>query len=400
MQRLIALSVAVVPLFGAAILYLGLTTLAPPMMQAAGQAPEAFGWLAGAFGLGTLWFSASNHAITPAFGPVRTLQAGLVVAACGALLITTGHWPAMLVGGAVIGLGYASTAPAGSQILADYTPQSQWSTLFSIRQAAVPVGGVMAGLVAATLVTPHGWQMALAAMAAFALACAAALGVVPRSYNEKRARIPLSLSHVFDLGNWRRPFATLRTIPNLARLTAVGVAFAVTFGATATFLVTFFNIGLGLDLVTAQLLFTVFQAAGLGGRLLFGLVADVIGSRRRVMRLLAVCAALSMMVLAMMTPAWPLAVVYAFAAITGLAVATWNGLYLAEIALIGGSDKVGEATAAAGFFSFAAYMLAPPLFGTIAAYSSYRVAFFVAAASAILASLLLANLDRESGKEA
>jgi MFS family permease len=398
MQRLIALFVAVVPLFGAAALFLGLTALAPPMMKEAGQAPEAFGWLAGAFGLGSLWFSASNHTITPAFGPVRTLQVGLVVAACGALLITSGHWPVMLAGGVIVGLGYASTTPAGSQILADYTPQSQWSTLFSIRQAAVPIGGVTAGLVAAALVTPYGWRVALAAMAVFAIACAAALSIVPRAYNEKRARQPFSIARVFAPGNWLRPFSTLREIPNLARLTAVGVAFAVTFGATATFLVTFFNTGLGLSLVTAQLLFTVFQAAGLGGRIVFGFLADVIGSRRRVMRMLAVCAALSMMVLAIMTPAWPLAVIYALAAITGLAVATWNGLYLAEIALIGGRDNVSEATAAAGFFNFAAYSLAPPVFGTIASYSNYRVAFFVAAASAILASLLLVNLERDGGE--
>lgn len=399
MRRTIALLAAVIPLFGVAMLYLGLAALAPPMMATAGLKPESFGWLAGAFGFGTLWFSASNHAITPVFGPLRTLQGGLGLAGLGALLITSGMWTVMLAGAVLLGIGYATTTPAGSQLLADHAPQSQWSTLFSLRQAAVPVGGVAAGSAAAAYVAPHGWQATLAMMAAFAIFSAFALAAVPQSLNETRPRAAFSLGAVVSLGNWLRPFKTLATIRGLARMTLIGVAFAITFGATSTFLVTFFNAGLGLSLATSDLLFTVFQAAGLGGRVLLGLVADAIGSPRRVMRALAVCAALAMMALALITPDWPMAVFYALAALTGLAVATWNGLYLAEIARLGGIEKVSEATAAASFFSFAAYMLAPPLFGLIASKADYRVAFFVAAASAILASALLVEFERSERRK-
>ena len=66
------LLVVLLPLVGVASLHLFLPVVAPPLMAAAGLEPAAYGLVAGAAGLGSIWFYMSNHGMTPALGPVRT----------------------------------------------------------------------------------------------------------------------------------------------------------------------------------------------------------------------------------------------------------------------------------------------------------------------------------------
>ena len=216
---LAALASALVPLIGLSTLYLCLPVLAPMLTAAGGVAPEAYGILGGAIGFGSIWFYAANHAITPALGPVRTLQLGTVIGLAGALLVLTGIWWLMIVGAMCVGFGYATTTPAGSQIMADQTPRHTWATLFSIRQSGVPLGGVLAGVLAGTIAASHGWRMAIVLVAVFGLMTGAVLILAPRSFNESRSRERFRLGDVFRLSNVARPFRAIAQTDGLVRLT-------------------------------------------------------------------------------------------------------------------------------------------------------------------------------------
>ena len=100
------------------------------------------------------------------------------------------------------------------------------------------------------------------------------------------------------------------------------------------------------------------------------------------------CAAIA---LATLDASWPAAAHYAVLVFMGLTVATWNGLWLAEIAAMA-PDNVSEATASATFFVFGTYMVTPPLMGLVIKTWGYRPAFLLAAAfvAAALAILSLA----------
>ena len=92
-------------------------------------------------------------------------------------------------------------------------------------------------------------------------------------------------------------------------------------------------------------------------------------------------------------PDWPGAFLFVFAAFIGLAAATWNGLFLAEIAMVVPPDRVGQATAGTTFFTFTAYMVTPPVFAGVVIFASYQAAYGMAAMAAMFsfACLLIAR---------
>ena len=156
------------PLFILAILQTGMPVLAPALMDASGMQPEAYGWVAGAMGLGSVWLYMANAAFTTALGPVRACQVSAAISVAGVALIMIGTYPLMLLGALLAGFGYATMTPAGTQILADHTPRTMRATLFSIRQAGVPLGGAVAGALGSWMIVTQGWRAALGAIAVLA----------------------------------------------------------------------------------------------------------------------------------------------------------------------------------------------------------------------------------------
>ena len=73
---------------------------------------------------------------------------------------------------------------------------------------------------------------------------------------------------------------------------------------------------------------------------------------------------------------------------SGLSVATWNGLWIAEVAALS-PGRVSEATAGATFFLFGTYVVVPPVAGLVIAWFGYRAAFGMVAACVLLTGIAL-----------
>lgn len=389
-----ALVIACLPLAALATLQFVMPVLAPLLTAAAGRPPEAYGWLGGAMGLGSVWFYVANGTITPALGPLRTLRAGLLVAIVGLALVLTAWWPAMIAGGVLIGFGYATTTPAGSQILADFTPRSMWGTLFSLRQAGVPAGGIAAGAIGTFLVAHIGWRGAIEVVMGLLLVVALGLLLAPPRYNESRPLVPFAPGGLIDPASIARPFLVVRGVPGLPSLVGVGFCLGFVHATVTSFFVLYLNIGLGMALPSAASLFAILQALAIAGRILFGLLADRIGSPLPVLKILAPLSAASALMLSFFSADWDGSSQILAAIVIGLAVGTWNGLYLAEIARLAPAHAVSEATASAGFFGFFAYMLAPPLVGWLATSVGYRATFRIVAVAALAAFVTLVVRER------
>jgi MFS family permease len=389
MQAIVAtLLVVMVPQLGLATLQLALPVVAPAMMHTAGMPPEAFGWVSGASGLGSMLFFLANHAITPAIGPLQTLRAGALIAVAGGLLLTSGTFAVLLAGALLIGFGYASTTPAGSQILADHTPKRRWGFLFSLRQAGVPLGGVIAGAIGGPVIDAYGWRPAIAGIAAICATLGLALLLAPRRYNEGALR-PFTALALLDPGNLVRPFRIVHETAALRPIVGACIGFAIIQSTVQAFFVTYLVSALGLGLALAGWLFAIQQAASVAGRIVLGLVADRIGSPHAVLRLLALLTTASVLVLVGLAPGWTAPALVAMSAFVGFSIATWNGLYLAMIAMLVAPEKVSEATAGCTFFVFTTYMLAPVAAGLLIAAHGYRTAYATAAAAGLLAAAIL-----------
>jgi MFS family permease len=371
-----------------AILHHTLPVFAPKLMQAAGMPPEAFGWVGGAVGLGSVWLYVANNAFTVALGPVRAWLVAAVIAVIGSALTLIGLYSTILLGAVCLGFAYATATPAGAQILADHTPRAYRGSLFSLRQAGVPLGGVIAGAVGSWLIVVYGWRLAFAIMAACAVGLCSILLLAPSQYNESRPRHPFRLGRLFHLSNVLIPFRVVAATPGLQRLSAACIGFAAVQGATTAFFVTFMTAGLGFSLTFAGTLYAMLLAASVAGRIVLGFVADWFGSPRPVLSALAVLSVISSLLIAAMSAEWSTPLVFAVVLFVGFSISTWNGLYLAEIAILA-PDSVSEATAATTFFVFSTYMVTPPIAGLIISLFGYRAVFLVTACVAVSSAAIL-----------
>jgi MFS family permease len=386
---LAAFNIALITLVGSSTLALSLAVLAPMMMATAEMPPAAFGWVSGAAGLGSVWLYMANSAFTVPLGPIKALIVAALIVSAGAALVMSGAYGLMISGAILIGFAYATTTPAGSQILADNTPPEKRNRIFSLRQTGVPLGGVIAGVAGSALAAQYGWRIALGIFVIFLLASSSVLLLAPRQFNESRPRTQFRPGRLFALSNLRQPFLTLAAIPGL-RLIALGsIGFAAVQGVLNAFFVTFLANGLGYDLKLAGLLFALNQALSVVGRVVYGFVADALGSPRPVLCGLSVLSAASALAIASMGSGWSMTALVAVAAFSGISVATWNGLFMAEVAGLA-PERASEASAGATFFVFATYVVMPPVAGVVITWLGYRAAFAMAAVCVAVAGLVLA----------
>ncbi len=386
---LAAFNVVFISLIGASTLTLSLGVLAPMMMAAAGMPPAAYGLVAGASGLGSIWLYMANSAFTLPLGPVRALLAGVAIGVTGAALIATGWYAAMVAGALLVGFAYATTSPAGSQILAENTPPERRNRMFSFRQAGVPLGGAIAGLSGSALAAAYGWRAALTTIVLFLLVTSIPLLTAPARFNGPPAHVRFRFGRLFAIANLRQPFVTLADIPGL-RLIALGsIGFATVQGTLNAFFVTYLANGLGYDLKLAGFLYALNQATSVAGRVIFGFVADWVGSTRLVLCWLAVLSSASAIAIASIGSGWSMSALGAIAVFSGLSIATWNGLFVAEVAALA-PGRVSEATAGATFFLFGTYVVIPPVAGLVITWFGYRAAFALAAMAVLTTGVVLA----------
>jgi MFS family permease len=357
------LLIALLPLAAMAILQFLMPVVAPLVMTDIGRPAEAYGWLGGAMGLGSVLLLATNHLVMPVLGPVRTLQAGLLIAIAGIACVLTGIWPIMLAGALLTGYGYATTTPAGSQVLADFTPRALWGTLFSMRMAAVPLGGMIAGALGGLVAPVHGWRTAFLVVAISCFIVFVLLAVLPRHFNESRPLQAFTLDRVQPSSMLSRPMRVVTSIPGLPSLAFGSWCLACVHAVVTTFYVIYLVATRGMPLTTAAALFAVLQVAAITGRILIGALADRIGSTLPVLKLIAPLAGAAAILLSIMAADWSMPTLIAATIYIGATVGTFNGLYLAEVARLAPSGEVGDATASVAVFMFTAYLLAPPIAG-------------------------------------
>ena len=179
-------------------------------------------------------------------------------------------------------------------------------------------------------------------------------------------------------------------------MTMSSIGFAAVQGAVFTFLTTYLTHEIGLSILLAGGLYASMQLASFVGRIGIGFLADWVGSTHLVLAILGFCSALAVVLLMLMSQAMPVALLFLMAMLVGVSIATWNGLFLAEVSRVGADHDVSEATAASTFFTFISYMLSPPLFGLVVLKAGYDVAFGLIGSVVLIAAIGLLLARRHS----
>ncbi|HYF06795.1 MAG TPA: MFS transporter [Acetobacteraceae bacterium] len=347
-----------------------LPVLAPLITHSAGLAPESIGNLSSLTAFGTVVFLLLGGPFLARLGPVRMLQAGAVMGAVAMALAGLGTLSALILASFALGIGYGPCPPAGSRILAATAPKGHRTLIFSVKQAGAPLGGALAGLIAAPIAAFAGWPMALLVAILLAIISAAIIQPLRETLDAERdPRRAINPGAVLSPATLASPIAALRADRLLPPLTLLSISFAVVQGCLFTFTVTWLVETRHFSIVQAGTAFAAMQAAGVVARIILGWLADRTGHATVNLLLQAFVASAVVLALALLPQGASASLVIALCAASGFLAASWNGISMAEVARVSPPDRVGEVTAGTTLFIFLGYMVAPSAFALLVSLS-------------------------------
>ncbi len=359
--------------------------MAPAAAPSLGVTAAAVGYFVTAAYLGSMIGTVTAGGWVARFGPIRVSQAGMLLCGCGLAIAASGSLPAVLAGALLIGLGYGPATPASSVILARAAPPGMLALTFSIKQTGVPLGTAIAGAAVPALVLGLGWQ---GAALAIGIVCALfGLAIVPlrEKYDgERNPSAPVSL---------RSAFAPVLLVVRDRRILLFALTSFVYAGVQITlvaYLVAFLTDAFSLSLVLAGLVMAASQLASVAGRIVWGIVADRILTRRATLGMLGVGMGLTSLTAFSAGPDWSLWALFGFAMALGATAVGWNGVFLAELTRLAPKERIADVTGGSSFFTFLGVVVTPPLFHLVLGLtSSYGVTYALFGIPALLVGLSL-----------
>lgn len=389
-QTVLALMTRVLPLF------------ALPLTAAAGVSQTSAGQMAAATSFGSMIFFLWGPAFASRFSALKQLQGGAILSGLAVLLCLSGDWLLILLAALFIGVGYGPSAPAGSDILMRTTPEHRRGLAFSIKQAGVPLGGLVAGLALPAIALMFGLSAALWSAAAIALAGAAGLALWRGDFEE--APIAALRTRRNRLGPLlMAPIAMFRLVSadaKIRRLVLVSLGLGAAQGVLLAYFPVLLNEQAGYSLAAAGAAFAILQVGGIFGRVFVGWVADWLRSGPAMIMWLCIASGVAMLAIATIGPTTPALVVGAISVVAGATVVSWNGVFLSELARISPQGKVGEMTSAATFVLFAGFVVSPLVAQWIFSVSGYGAGLVVAAIMPFAAAVMMVvNSPFKNGEE-
>jgi MFS family permease len=355
-----------------------IAAIAPDVAAGIGVSPELVG-----FQISLLYAGATLSSTTAGFqlrrwGPVRVSQASVGFAVAGALLAI---WPspaAIGVGSLVMGLGYGMTNPAAAHLLMQVAPAKTRSLIFSLKQTGVPLGGVAAGLVSPPISQAFGWQWALACAAAAGALLLVALQPLRRRWDAGRDPAARLTEHPFD------GLVYVLRSRYFRWLSFNGFFYAAVQLSLGTFIVTLLVAETGMGLVAAGTVLATVQAVGVGGRVLWGWLADRTGDTLRIVVLIGAVSTLGALATTAVDGDWPHLAIYVLFAAFGAAALGWTGVVQAAIANASPPGRSGAVVGGVAVPTYAGVIFGPAAFSVaFGAIGSYAATFAVVALFAI-----------------
>jgi predicted MFS family arabinose efflux permease len=233
------------------------------------------------------------------YGPMRASQMSLLLCAVGIALFASGNVVLVGLGALVTGLGYGAVTPSSSAILAERVPPTLRAFIFSLKQTGVPIGGTLAGALVPALMLAFGWKAA--AMATGGLCLGLMVAVQPwRRAVDSGSRMP----DAEPLG-LIEPLRLVLADRRLREMAWAAFAYSGMQMCLGSFLVVFLHEHAGASVAAAGVALSVAMAAGVCGRILWGVAGDNWVKPRLLLGGLGVAMALAAFATAAVSASWP-----------------------------------------------------------------------------------------------
>ena len=378
------LGLAVGVQFGVSLVDQGVLTLTGFIKLDLGLSAFVAGLVVASFGLGRIAGAYAAGVAADRLGEQRTLLVGGLATALIVLLATVSPLPVFVPLMVLAGAAGASATPAGGRLVLLAFPRNRRGVALGIRQTGIPVGGLIAAATLPWIAHVASWRWSLAVAA-----CVTALTAIPL----------LSLRTAPPPPRPEGPQQHVGRNRDLLMLTTWGCLIVTGQYALVAFLALGLNQGAGLTLAEGSILVAVANGAGIVGRVLWGLVSDRHrgGSRKAYLLTINVVGLIGALLLFVVPPTAPVALIGAIVALAGVALIGYQGLWITMIAEVAGPERVGAATGFALTFVAGAIAASPPLYGLVADLTGTYRAIWAVLAAVLVVALLPAALVREHG---
>ncbi len=295
--------------------------------------------------LGAMIISPLSGSLVERYGAICTSQACLLMCAIGLSALSISSLPMMAIGAFILGLGYGPVTPASSHLLVRMSPLSMRSTIFSIKQTGVPLGGALAGAIVPGLVLLHGWERSAIMIGLFNLILASALVMVRKRFDATRSDLVRP-----TLRKIAEPIKFTMRNSSLRKVVLTSFSFSIMQLCLISFWVTYLIEEIGMSLLQAGVALSIAQTCGVLGRIVWGALSDRFVKPNIMLGLLGIGMTLCSLSLLMVSPQSPKSVVYVIGGLFGSMAIGWNGVFLAEVARIAKPELTGMATGGSLFF--------------------------------------------------
>lgn len=327
------------------------------------------------------------------FGAWRTSQCSLGMLAIGHLILMSGHLELMVFGSLATGFGYGMMNPPAMDLLNRVVTPSNRNLVFSVRFTGVPIGGVLASLVAPSLTLAVGWQATMLVVGALGLVLFLAMQPLRARFDANRQP---------DAAVVRDPLSGLRLVLQSRALrffAFTGLCFAAVQLSLMSFTVTLLVDEVGWTLVTAGIALSCVQVAGVIGRVSWGVIADRLRSSTAVLILIGSAMAVASLTASQIDAAWPQFLVFGFFFVFGIVAVGWNGVFASEAARISPPGAIGHVAGGVLFVTFSGVLFGPVVFSMLYQVTgSYSATFLASAALAALGVVFL-GISRRAARD-
>lgn len=351
----------------------GLPAIALYLREAFGLSLVQIGLVIGSFNLGAFATFYITGRATDNFGEKSVMLVGsTIVALIYASLFFANTWQEIALGLVVAGFGFPSSQIAGSRVVYRAFSAKNRGFAMGVRQAGLPLGGLIAAAVLPLLIIHWQWRSSFVASSLVAMAGALFCLMLPNGKSSKNDKQVSSVKHFFKRSD-------------LLLVTLVATLLAFSQFCVMSYLPLYLVDKFHTNKSIAALSLISLQIGGVAGRIIWGYISDNWPGKDRTITLCIVGLIGSFTAISLCIKS--LIIIFIISLIAGASFLGWNGLYVTSL-----NDRIKKnAATILGLSMMSLYlvaMIAPPIFGQIIESLGYRFAWMTLIIPQIIAAFI------------
>ena len=358
--------------------------LAPAVVADLGIDPALLGVYVAISAAASLLFQLGCGSFILRHGALRISQAALAFVAGGLAISAAGPLVLWAIAAVIGAGGSAMSTPASSHLLARYTEPRLMPLVFAIKQTAVPVALLIAGILGPFLTGLWGWQGAMLATSAACFLFVAMMQPLRRAFDSDRQP-----GYPVKLGDFVTTIAFVLRGKALRNLGFACFAFnGLQTVFTSYFVITLTSLGYGLE--AAGAMYSLAMVVAIPGRIFWGWLAGGFVAPRLLMAGLAIGMAAGAAALGMIGAHWPVALTATVAIALSATVMSWHGVVLSECVRLAPPGNPGAATGGVLSFGQLGGLILPLVFaGMLSATGLAGIGFLVCGLPGLVVGVML-----------